>query len=127
MSWPSRLTNVFRSEEVDRELEDELEFHIAARTEEFIERGMAPEEANLQARRRFGNRLNVRESSRDTKLLAWLESVLHDVRFGCGFAEERGSYNRGDPVAVAHHRSLHRGFFADQRIVSAALACPQCR
>ena len=82
MSWPSRLTNVFRSEELDRELEDELQFHIEARTEDLIEGGMTPGEAARQARRCFGNRLRLRESSRETKLLAWLESILQDVRFG---------------------------------------------
>ncbi len=34
------------------------------------------------ARRRFGNRLVVRESSHDVKLAAWLETAFRDFRFG---------------------------------------------
>ena len=39
MSWLSRLTNVFRTGRVNRDLDDELLFHIDARTEEFVRRG----------------------------------------------------------------------------------------
>ncbi|MEP6539359.1 MAG: ABC transporter permease, partial [Bryobacteraceae bacterium] len=82
MSWLSRLGNVFRGERLDRDLLDELEFHIEARTEDLIRSGMDPHEAAVTARRAFGNPLAVRERSRDTKVLRWLESFLQDVRFG---------------------------------------------
>jgi putative ABC transport system permease protein len=82
MSWISRLTNVFRSSRLDRDLDAELEFHIEARTDELIARGMAPDDAAREARRHFGNRLLLRESSREVKLISWLESVFQDVRFG---------------------------------------------
>lgn len=82
MSWISRLTNVFRSSRLDRDLEAELEFHIEARTDELSARGLSREDAAREARRHFGNRLLVRESSREVKLISWLESVFQDVRFG---------------------------------------------
>ncbi len=82
MSWLSRLTNVFRSGRLDRDLDAELEFHIEARTDELIAKGATPEDAAREARRHFGNRLLLRESSRDAKLISWLESVLQDLRFG---------------------------------------------
>jgi predicted permease len=82
MSWLSRLTNVFRSGRLDRDLDAELEFHIKARTEELIAKGMSPEDAAREARRHFGNRLLLRESSREVKLISWLESVFQDTRFG---------------------------------------------
>jgi putative ABC transport system permease protein len=82
MSWISRLTNVFRSSRLDRDLEAELEFHIEARTDELIARGLSREDAAREARRHFGNRLLLRESSREVKLVSWLESVFQDVRFG---------------------------------------------
>jgi putative ABC transport system permease protein len=81
MSWLSRLANVFRSGRLDRDLNDELQFHIDARTQDLIATGMAPAEARREAQRHFGNRLLLRESSRDTKLLPWLESIFQDVRF----------------------------------------------
>ena len=47
MSWLSRLTNVFRSSRVNRDLDDELLFHIEARTGELVRRGMTREQASL--------------------------------------------------------------------------------
>jgi predicted permease len=82
MSWLSRLSNVFRGNRLDRDLDDELQFHIQARVEDLIRRGLTPEDAAQQAQRHFGNQLLLRERSRDVKLFSWLESIFHDVRFG---------------------------------------------
>ena len=82
MSWLSRVVNVFRPERVNRDLDEEIQFHLDARTADLTSRGMDPEQARAQAQRQFGNALVVRESSRDVKLWPRLESVLLDVLFG---------------------------------------------
>jgi putative ABC transport system permease protein len=82
MSWLSRIANAFRGGRVDRDLADELEFHIDARIEELVRGGMPLRQAQRQARRHFGNALALRESSREAKLVPWLESLVQDVRFG---------------------------------------------
>ena len=82
MSLISRFLNVLRSDRVDDDLDDELQFHLEQRTRTLIERGVPPEAAAAEARRRLGNQLVVRERSRDVKLLGWLEALLKDVRFG---------------------------------------------
>jgi predicted permease len=82
MSWFSRLVNVFRSDRLNHDLEDELRFHLDARADEFTRRGMTPAEADREARRRLGNQCQVRETSRDVKLLPWLDAVMRDVRYG---------------------------------------------
>jgi putative ABC transport system permease protein len=90
MSWFSRLSNVFWSSRLDRDLEAELQFHIEARTDELIAKGLPPEDAAREARRHFGNRLLLRESSRETKLFSWIESVFQDVRFGLRMLRKNG-------------------------------------
>jgi len=82
MSWFSRLANVFRSDRLNRDLDDELRFHLDARAAEFTRRGMTPAEAASEARRRLGNEWLARETSRDVKLLPWLDSLLRDARYG---------------------------------------------
>ena len=47
-----------------------------------ISEGLSPEEAGRAARLRLGNAVNLRERSRDVRLLSWLDSLLRDVRFG---------------------------------------------
>src|SRR5688572_30855828 len=81
MSWLSRLANVFRPSAVDRALDDEMQFHIEARVDDLVAAGMTRQAAELAAARKFGNRLRIRESSRDIKLIRWLESVFKDMRF----------------------------------------------
>ena len=82
MSWLSRVANAFRGERVDRELDEELRFHLEARAADLTDAGMDPREARREARRRMGNNLALREQSRDVRLAAWLESLWRDVRFG---------------------------------------------
>src|SRR5712692_3729255 len=82
MSWLSRLVNVIRRDRLNRDLEDEIQFHLAARTEDLTRRGMTPERAKEQARRQLGNPLLLRESSGDIKLFRRLETILQDVAFG---------------------------------------------
>lgn len=82
MSWLYRLMNAFRPDRLDSELEEELRFHLEARAEEAVRRGVSPEEAAREARLRLGNPLHTRETSRDARLMPWLESLLKDARFG---------------------------------------------
>ena len=82
MSWISRFANLFRSGRLGRDLNDELQFHIEARIAELTAKGMTPDDAAREARRHFGNQLLLRESSRDAKMFAWLDSIFQDLRFG---------------------------------------------
>ena len=77
-----RLANVFRLRRVDRELEDELAFHIAERTDDLVAAGMTPEQARLQAARAFGNYAVQKERTRDMDVAGWLESWGRDLRHG---------------------------------------------
>jgi predicted permease len=74
--------NVVRPGRVDRDLEEEIRFHVEARIDEYKKAGMSADDARVQALRQFGNPLVLRESSRDARLLPRLESVLRDVGFG---------------------------------------------
>jgi predicted permease len=74
MSLWTRMRNVFRGEQLNREIDEELEAHIA----EAIAHGRNPGEA----RRAFGSAMRHREESRDARLLMWLESLRADAVFG---------------------------------------------
>jgi predicted permease len=74
MSLWSRFYNSVRAQRVDREIDEELESHLA----EAVERGRDPEEA----RRAFGSRLRSREESHDVRVLPWLDSLRTDTVFG---------------------------------------------
>src|ERR1700733_3249621 len=82
MSLLSRLAGAFRPSRLDEDLEEEQRFHVEARTADLMRAGVPREEAELEARRQFGNRLRIRETSRDVRLIGWLESVVRDIQFG---------------------------------------------
>jgi predicted permease len=74
MSFWSRIAGVFRGDRLSREIDEELQTHIA----EGIERGRDPAEV----RRAFGSALRNREESLDIRLAAWLDSLRADAIFG---------------------------------------------
>jgi hypothetical protein len=63
----SRLYGLLRKDRVEQEMEDEMRFHLRMRTRENVERGMRPEEAEREARRRFGNVGYIKDQARDIK------------------------------------------------------------
>src|ERR1035437_5694186 len=74
MSWLSRMRNVFRGDGLSREIDEELEAHIAEAIEEGRDAG--------EARRAFGSALRRRDESRDIRLIPWLDSLRADAVFG---------------------------------------------
>ena len=76
-----RVLRLCRRRRLEREIEDELAFHLAMRSEDQAHDGVAPAAADRAARRRFGNVLRTKEQARETWVFAWLESVQQDVRF----------------------------------------------
>jgi len=74
MSLWSRIANVFRAEGPSREIDEELQSHIA----EALEHGRDPAEA----RRAFGSPIHHAEHSRDVRLVTWLDSLRADAVFG---------------------------------------------
>ena len=45
-----RLWALFRSRQMDREIDDEITSHLAEATEEYVQQGLSPEEARRAAR-----------------------------------------------------------------------------
>src|SRR5262245_40502616 len=86
MSWLrliySRIYGLLRKNRIEREMEDELRFHLRMRTRENIERGMRPMEAEREARRRFGNVGKIKDLGRDIKGGGFMETLLQDLRYG---------------------------------------------
>jgi putative ABC transport system permease protein len=90
MSWLARIANVFRTAGVDRALDDEMNFHIECRIADLVAGGMTRDRAEAMARRQFGNRLRLREESREVKLLPWLDSLVRDARLGARMLRKNG-------------------------------------
>jgi len=75
----SRFRALFRKEQLDAVLDEEVRFHLEMETERHIRNGMDPDEARRAALRSFGGVEQVKESYRDQRGLPGLESLGHDI------------------------------------------------
>jgi predicted permease len=78
--WLRLRAALFRSR-VERELADELAFHVEMQTRKNLEAGMSEAEARRAARLQFGRESAVREDCRDERRIHPVETLRQDIRY----------------------------------------------
>jgi putative ABC transport system permease protein len=81
-STSHRFRSLFRKNVVERELDQELRFHLERQIAENIAAGMTPEEARRRATREFGGVEQMKEQCRDERRVNLIETLLQDIRYG---------------------------------------------
>ena len=76
-----RVRAIVRPRRVDRELDDELAFHVERETAELIAQGCDPVDARVRARARFGSMALAADGCRDARGTGLIDSLRQDVRF----------------------------------------------
>jgi len=76
-----RLRTLFFGHGVDADIAEEFESHIRMQTEDNVRAGMTPDEARRAAVLKFGAVEAVKESYREQRTLAFLETLRTDCRF----------------------------------------------
>ena len=79
MSW----SKFWRRRQWDQERARELETHLQMETDSNLERGLSPEEARRAAHLKLGNPSVILDEIHRMNSLGLLETLWHDVRFGC--------------------------------------------
>ena len=74
------LWALLRRTRAERELDEELRYHVERQTEQNIGLGMSPEEARQVALKSFGGVEQAKERSRDTRGVRPLEDIWQDLR-----------------------------------------------
>ncbi len=90
-----RIRRLFRfpwrtHQEIGREVDAEMQFHLDMRTQELIDQGMTPEAARAAARQQFGNLEDTRrycraldqQTERQARWRLWLDELWQGVRYG---------------------------------------------
>ncbi|HEY7497443.1 MAG TPA: ABC transporter permease [Vicinamibacterales bacterium] len=81
--WLTRLRlGLWRRDQDDRDLDDELRFHLAEEARLRVDRGASPLDARESARRDFGNAQRVKEVTRAMRTMTSLETIAQDLRYG---------------------------------------------
>jgi putative ABC transport system permease protein len=76
------MLSLLRRGRYEREMEEEMRFHLEMQIEQNLSSGMAAEEAHYSARRQFGNQTWLKEVSREMWSLNSIETLIQDLRYG---------------------------------------------
>ena len=79
---PLRLRSLFRWAQANQELDDELRDQLERKAEEYVAKGIAPEEARRRARLDLGGIEQTKEKCRDARRVNWVQDLIQDTRYG---------------------------------------------
>jgi predicted permease len=79
--WQLRVRALAVRRRVERELDDELSFHIEREARKLIDQGLPPERARATAQARFGPTALVADECRDQRGTGFVDDTIRDVRF----------------------------------------------
>ncbi len=78
---PLRLRSLFRRRQAEKDLQDELQYHLDRKQEEAIEKGLTPEQARHEALRALTGVEQRKEECRDMRRVNYIEDFVGDVRY----------------------------------------------
>ena len=77
-----RLRSLFRREQVEHELDEELQYHLDRQIEEGVRSGLTSAAARYAALRELGAITQNKEECRDARAVRWIENLVQDLRYG---------------------------------------------
>ena len=79
---PLRLRSLFRRNRVEQELDEELQYHLERKTQEFLAQGMSQEDARNAANRAMDGVEFRKDQCRDARNVNWIQDFFQDLRYG---------------------------------------------
>src|SRR5262245_9503612 len=76
------FARLFRRSQLDREMDEELQFHITTRAEALEKTGLSPAEAQRAARLEFGAMERYKEAGREERTFHVWHNLQADIRYG---------------------------------------------
>ena len=78
---PLKWRSLFSRDDVERDLDEEIRYHLEQQAEELVAKGVDRDEAIRQVRRAFGGIETAKEHCRDARGVRSVETLLQDGRY----------------------------------------------
>src|SRR5205814_8065666 len=83
--WPYmlglRLRSLFRKHRVERDLDDELRFHLENQVQQYVRQGKSLKEARSSVMQEFGGIEQLKEECRDMRRVNLIENFVQDLGY----------------------------------------------
>src|SRR5262249_61908041 len=90
-----RMRALFRRDAAERDMEDELRFHLERQVEKHVAAGLPEPEARRLARLEFGGLDRAKEECREARGVSPAETLARDVRHGLRMMRRSPGYTAG--------------------------------
>ena len=78
---PLRLQSLFHRQRVERDLDEELQYHLERKIEEYIAQGLTPEQSRQAALRAMDGLTQRKEECREMRGMNAIDNTLQDLRY----------------------------------------------
>ena len=96
-----RLRALFRARQMDREIDDEMASHLAEAADEYVQKGLSPEEARRAAQRSFGGVAQTKEVYQEVRSFMWLAELRRDLRYALRTLRKSPAYTTAAAATLA--------------------------